>query len=106
MVSNQTHVNIPNCIFISAPLPLVWKYASIVLDQSEEEGAKIFMRQMTDSGDNEEDTHHENIVKFLNNYPKANLLYLEYIVLEKQIQVKISFKITVSAKNLTRFYAA
>lgn len=46
------------------------------------------MRKMTtDSGDSEAE-HEEKVAKFLNKYPKAHLLYLEYLVTEKKSKIE------------------
>ena len=83
----------------------MWKYSVSILGRSEEEGAKIFMRDnnTSDGGDGDsgesKDEHHEKVVKFFNNYPKANLLYLEYLVTEKKSEVTCLFYATKKCKR-------
>jgi hypothetical protein len=62
---------------------LLWRYADFVLDRDEVAGVQLFI-QRGDHGNTEKE---DKVVTFLNKYGKAELLYLEYLVVENNSQV-------------------
>ncbi|XP_046986370.1 transforming growth factor-beta receptor-associated protein 1-like isoform X1 [Schistocerca americana] len=66
---------------------LIWRYADYVLSQDEEIGVGAFTLRS-------QDTHQDGalkpdvVVEYLYRYPKAVIKYLEYIVLDKNLQVE------------------
>ncbi len=69
---------------------LVWRYVDWAMNIDQEKGVKIF----TDRSSNElinERMRPEIIVDYLKNSMTALIIYLEYLVFNKQIQVRITF---------------
>ena len=69
--------------FFSAPIEAVWRYADFVLAKTEKKGVEIFMRRHEDLVPETE----ERIVNFLVQYKNAYLIYLEYLVNDRQSKV-------------------
>ena len=67
----------------------MWQYADFVLDKTEKKGVEIFMRRHEDLVPERE----ERIVNFLVQYRNAYLIYLEYLVNDRQSKVTIKQKI-------------
>lgn len=67
---------------LHAPVDLVWRYAEYVLKQDQAKGVKIFMRRHEPL----DAKLCETIVNFLQQYPKGHLAYLEYLVVDRDMQ--------------------
>ncbi|CAG2062050.1 unnamed protein product [Timema podura] len=65
---------------------LVWRYAEFVLSQNEELGVVIFTLRSDE--DQKSQFKPDDIVDFLQNFPKAVIIYLEYLVLDKKCHVE------------------
>nr|CAD7446145.1 unnamed protein product [Timema bartmani] len=65
---------------------LVWRYAEFVLSQNEELGVGIFTLRSDE--DQKSQFKPDDIVDFLQNFPKAVIIYLEYLVLDKKCHVE------------------
>ncbi len=59
-------------------------HADFVLSKDEAAGVRIFMRRH----ENVDKTRADAVADFLQQYPRARLAYLDYIVTERSIQVR------------------
>ncbi|XP_066995580.2 transforming growth factor-beta receptor-associated protein 1 [Anabrus simplex] len=66
---------------------LVWRYADFVLDCDEEVGVRIFTLRSNEDFDSEA-MKPDIVVDYLYRYPKAVILYLEHLVMVKNIQIE------------------
>ncbi|XP_043926934.1 transforming growth factor-beta receptor-associated protein 1 [Protopterus annectens] len=64
---------------------MVWKYADWALQKNEEIGVHIFTKRPV-SEQQVDGLNPEDIISYLHKYPKALISYLEYLVMERQIQ--------------------
>ena len=80
--------------YFSAPAELSWRYADFLLKSDESEGVKVFMRRHEPLCPERD----AKIVNFLQQYQRAYLLYLEYLVSERDSKVnfwKITAEVTI-----------
>lgn len=70
----------------SCPREYLWRHADFVLEHDESAGVGIF----TSGVEEEEEDERERAAAFLQKYPRAHLIYLEYVVVEKHSKVGCS----------------
>ena len=66
------------------------KYADLVLTRDQILGASVFIDSLRGGEHQAEETpRYEQIGDFLRQYPKANQVFLEFLVSEKKVQVRL-----------------
>ncbi|KAF4527983.1 hypothetical protein B566_EDAN016638 [Ephemera danica] len=63
---------------------LLWRYADFILKQDQLKGVQIFTNRFHNELDSDK-LKQEVILEFLQHYPQALMLYLEHLVLEKEV---------------------
>ena len=69
---------------------VVLKYAKWVLKKDETMGIRIFMEQMSREAQPPEELHPSRVLEYVQEFPTATLLYLEYIIVNKSVEVRIT----------------
>ena len=69
---------------------VVLKYTKWVLRKDEAMGIRIFMEQMSRETQTPEELHPSRVLEYMQEFPNATLLYLEYIIVNKSVEVCVS----------------
>ncbi|KAL5479964.1 hypothetical protein EMCRGX_G023570 [Ephydatia muelleri] len=65
---------------------VVLKYTKWVLRKDEAMGIRIFMEQMSRETQPPEELHPSRVLEYMQEFPNATLLYLEYIIVNKSVE--------------------
>lgn len=66
---------------------ILWQYADLVLDNNEEHGVELFIQKQTEKNTaSAMELDPNTVANYLQRYPKALILYLEYLINDKGVE--------------------